>query len=351
MDMYKQMIEELKASKYPVILYGASNVAASIRRYLEKNTISIDGYIVDDDYLPKEKRCDGKPIYPLKEYTSQNDCNIILARVRCSEDMETELRGNKHIKRLYALDFAGNFSFDKDNRMSDEFYQLHKPTLDKLRADLCDEESKLHFNEFIRQKRTGCYRKKFSQNTQYFDKDLITLSDKEVFVDCGAYDGDTILSFIDNLKSNDVCFHVYAFEADSGNIEKLKSNIKDLMNVEIIPKGVYDKPGTLFFNNDGTTGAHVSDGGEKIEVTSIDEVVKDNNVTFIKMDIEGSELKALKGAEKTIKRCRPKLAICVYHKIEDLITIPQYIQSLNSDYKLYFRNYLDVSLESVLYAI
>ena len=95
----------------------------------------------------------------------------------------------------------------------------------------------------------------------------------------------------------------------------------------------------------------VTKEGTKIEATTIDEAVGDEEVTFIKMDIEGSELKALKGAEKTIRRCRPKLAICVYHRVDDLVTIPQYIQSLCPDYKLFYRNYCQLGLEAIIYAV
>ena len=69
------------------------------------------------------------------------------------------------------------------------------------------------------------------------------------------------------------------------------------------------------------------------------------------MDIEGAELEALRGAAKTIRRCKPKLAICVYHRREDLITIPQFIKSISSGYKLYLRGHLYCPSEVVLYAI
>ncbi len=351
MDLFTQMVEELKVSRYPIILYGAGYLASEIREFLEKNSISITGYAVDDKYMSGNRQYEGKPVYSLEKYTCQNDCNIIFAFSFCSERMEEELRNKEHIKKLYVLDFPGRFVLREENMMSEEFYRLHKPTLDKLRNDLCDEESKLQLDEFISQKRVGNYRKRFSHNTTYFDKDIISLSENEVYVDCGAYDGDTILSFIDNLKSDVTNICIYAFEADSSNVDKMKINLCGLKNVEIISKGVYDYTGTLFFSNEGTDGSHIDDNGEKIEVTTIDEVVRDSNVTFIKMDIEGSELKALKGAKKTIKRCRPKLAICVYHKVDDLITIPQYIQNLNPDYRLFFRNYHANAFEAVIYAI
>ncbi len=93
-------------------------------------------------------------------------------------------------------------------------------------------------------------------------------------------------------------------------------------------------------------------GNVYIAVDTIDNLVEDENVNFIKMDIEGSELKALQGAAKTIKKNKPTLTICVYHKPEDLITIPQYIRSLNNSYKFYLRMHgAVVPQELVLYAI
>ena len=97
--------------------------------------------------------------------------------------------------------------------------------------------------------------------------------------------------------------------------------------------------------------SHVSESGVGVEMTSIDNTVGSDEVTFIKMDIEGSELKALEGARKTIERCKPRLAICVYHRIDDIIAIPEFIRSTGIDYRLYFRNYHSQSIEAVIYAI
>ena len=74
-------------------------------------------------------------------------------------------------------------------------------------------------------------------------------------------------------------------------------------------------------------------------------------ITFLKMDIEGSELAALRGAERIIREQRPKLAICVYHKPEDLREIPSLLLSYHPDYKLYLRHYSINETETVLYAI
>lgn len=80
-------------------------------------------------------------------------------------------------------------------------------------------------------------------------------------------------------------------------------------------------------------------------------VKRNEKVTFIKMDIEGAELETLKGASRLIAEQKPKLAVCVYHKPEDIFTIPEYLRTLNPDYKFYLRYYTFAEWDTVLYAI
>ena len=125
-------------------------------------------------------------------------------------------------------------------------------------------------------------------------------------------------------------------------------------NIEIVKKACYSEKCILSFSvgQDQRSSIGQKNSNFKVEADSIDNVVKyDGSPIFIKMDIEGSELAALKGAVKTIVRGGTMLAVCVYHKPEDLFTIPQYIMSLNKKYKLYMRHYRDFSYDTVLYAI
>lgn len=100
-------------------------------------------------------------------------------------------------------------------------------------------------------------------------------------------------------------------------------------------------------------GDHIRSVGETmmIETTSLDSALAGKRVTFIKMDIEGAELKALMGAEKIIREQKPKLAISLYHSPEDICTIPQYLMRVRQDYKYYLRHYSLFDTETVLYAI
>lgn len=184
---------------------------------------------------------------------------------------------------------------------------------------------------------------------QYFEENIIKLNDGEVFVDGGCFDFETSNMVMERCNPT----KIYAFEPDKYNYEKIEKVIESqqLSNVVLLNKGLWNKEEVLRFSAQGSIMSRVSeDGEEKIEVVALDEVIEDK-VTFIKMDIEGSELNALRGAEKIIKRDKPKLAICIYHKPEDTIDIPSYILSLVPEYKLYIRHYSYSAAETVLYAI
>ena len=101
-------------------------------------------------------------------------------------------------------------------------------------------------------------------------------------------------------------------------------------------------------SQDGEGSLICEDGEEKIDICKID--TEAGEATFIKMDIEGAELKALMGAKETIVQNKPKLAISIYHKPEDILQIPMYLKALVPEYKFYLRQYTMSYLECVLYA-
>lgn len=185
---------------------------------------------------------------------------------------------------------------------------------------------------------------------QYFDKDILEHSNSEVFIDGGSLDGGDSLNFVEWCSSQ--YKHIFAFEPDCNNVTKLDSVSEKIENFEVYPVGMWSEKATLRFSSGQSENCAISeDGNIIIEVDSIDNTLKGHEATFIKMDIEGSELQALTGAENTIKKYKPKLAICVYHKPEDIIEIPMKILELNPNYKLWLRHYSYVDTETVLYAV
>ena len=185
---------------------------------------------------------------------------------------------------------------------------------------------------------------------QYFDKDIISYEEDEVFVDGGCLNYASAKQFLTECSS---VKKIYAFEPDEESAKRCREEAAKVAvhDYEVIEKGLYSEDTELHFVSMGNGCSGIAEEGDcVVKVCAIDQEIKEA-VTFIKMDIEGAELEALKGAAETIRKYRPKLAICVYHKPEDIIDIPKYILELNPEYKLYMRHYSDNAGETVLYAI
>lgn len=202
------------------------------------------------------------------------------------------------------------------------------------------------------------YSREFGEAEQYFGPEFIKFNDEETFVDAGCYDFRSSLALGRHCK----CVKkVYAFEPDPENykrcIQKADNRSRNrIRDVQILPYGAWSEKTTLHFRALGTVGSSFgadASAGISVPVTTIDSTIDPcNRVTMIKMDIEGSELEALKGARETILRDKPKLAICIYHKPEDLWEIPLYIKELVPEYRFYLRHHDAGGLsETVLYAL
>lgn len=186
---------------------------------------------------------------------------------------------------------------------------------------------------------------------QYFDLPYLRCGENEVFVDGGCFDGSTAINFMkwcDNKYKE-----IWAFEPDLKNLEKCKINLSEkFQNINLVAEGLWNKREIVKFNANGSAGAKIiEEGCEQIRTNRLDDIIPDKKVSFIKLDIEGAELNALKGAEKIIREQKPKLSICIYHKPEDIWEIPSLLLEYNSDYIFYIRHYSLGAAETILYAI
>lgn len=185
---------------------------------------------------------------------------------------------------------------------------------------------------------------------QYFQSNYYgnTLLVDETYVDCGAFDGDSIKGFLDAV--NNKYKKIYAFEPDSDNYMKLEEMAEHVENLECYNMATGNKTGYCKFEKTATSGSCISDvGSVDVKIVRLDEQITDD-ISLLKMDIEGAELDSLMGAEQLIKRCKPKLAICVYHRFSDLYLIPQFLKSIVPEYKFSLRQHDRSLYETVLYA-
>lgn len=189
----------------------------------------------------------------------------------------------------------------------------------------------------------------------YFDPNIIRLHEEEVFVDAGALNLETSFRFMEECKNSHVGdYKIHAFEPDAESYRRCVDMLKDMpdANIQMHNAGLWSEDTTLYFEEMGNAASRISKEktGTSIRVTALDRCISDP-VTFIKMDIEGAELEALKGSRETIQRYRPRLAISAYHKKEDLVELPAYIKELVPEYKLFIRHYSNAAIETVLYAV
>jgi len=219
---------------------------------------------------------------------------------------------------------------------------------------LSDNASRLTFNFLMCQRlypAPQLFELAFDANhPQYFDRGIITTNENEVFVDCGAYTGDTVQGYIKHMGKYK---HIYAYEPDPDQFITCQKNLSNLENISLRNAGVSVRSDVLQFTRTGASSTFANRPGKGISVPiiSLDEDILEP-VTFIKMDIEGFEIEAINGARRHITNEKPKLAICLYHVLSDFWEIPTLVHSLNPDYNLYVRHYhRSYYWETVLYAV
>jgi FkbM family methyltransferase len=345
-----------------IIIYGWGQLGRKIFHGLIKAGVRISA-IVDQNFVHWNSDYEGctiiSPDEAAKKYYKDHLCVVTVIR-----NYEKNL---KYLKKLGFLNVSyflpvlwryPNYLLPQYNiDLPSKMLQCKKVITEAYNI-LEDDESR---NEFLNQlkwmvsltenKVPACE----PHENQYFPNNLFKLKPDEVFIDCGAYDGDTILTY---LKTTDDKFSkIIAFEPDAKNVELLKETISKkypnlASRIEILDCGAGSYSGTASFSADGNEASHIcSDGENSIRIIKIDSIPSARNATYIKMDIEGAELDALKGCEDIIKLSIPKLAVCVYHKQDHLWEIPLFIKKINPSYKIFIRRYRDEYGDVVCYAI
>ena len=338
-------LRELRGRKKPVYIYGAEITAERVKRRLEENGIDICGYFVDNEYY-KGKGEGEYPIFSFDYVMGLPEADVVLGfyeyGIAYSKIEKGEFGNNG---KVFYLNPEPLFDYEYYLANRERFHEAYDLLSDDLSRDTMRAYMDNRMNGVLRPL-LNCY-----MPGQYFIPEMHFSSD-EVYIDSGMYDGDTIVEFIRHCPNY---ARIIGFEPDEGNLERFRLRNLPMEGLEVHSAGVWSEEDVLCFSADGATFSKIAESGDaSLRVMSIDSLEIGKPVTFIKMDIEGSELEALKGARETIRRDMPKLAICVYHRKEDMITIPQYIRSLEPEgrsYAFYLRHHGLCGNETVLYAI
>lgn len=338
-----------------VCVWGMGNMGSYLPEKLITHNIKVDFFCDNNEEKIARKEYRGIPCISFEELCKYKDETIVIVATRYYKEIYAQLieSGFHNIDRIFDGKFDLAIFLKKNNikKITEKMLEV----IDILE----DEESCRVYTRIIQEWVRNEY--KYGQlddiftEPQYFVEGIIKRDAIRNFADCGAYDGDTLDDYVAYIGENGFD-KVYLFELSKENCKKLINNIElkyktciDKLIVE--NKGVSDRNEKIEYFDEDEGSRLTEKGNTEGEIISIDSYFNNIEVDFIKMDIEGEELKALEGAKNVIKNQSPQLAICIYHKPEDIYEIPLKIREFKSDYKIYIRHHTDLLNETVCYAI
>lgn len=346
---YKEILEE----RDQIYIFGAKQLGEKLLPQLQEMNYRIKGFI-DNNKKIQNTRFHGLNIFSLDDLMSQREkITVIVASINYIGEILQQLKDAGFTKIIpYHILTVYNEEFDSEqpfNGLYQDVYQ-NKHEYDNLINLFEDDESKFVFNKIMHFRATydiSVYKEINNKLSKEYFEGFIPYTNQP-FVDGGGFDGDTAKDFLDYAKNN--YSKIYFFEPDEKSFNTAKTDLSKIKNIEFHQKGLSDSYQVMKFDSRGDFGSLFTEEGDiEIECVSLDDIVKEDTA-FIKLDIEGYELKALKGAKRLIKN-GSILAVCVYHKAFDMWQIPKFILEINPNYKFYLRHYTDTIFETVLYGI
>ena len=332
--MERELWKYLKTADKPILLYGMGNGADKIINVLEFYGIEFQGVFASDGFV-RDKLFHGKKIMSYGEAKEiYGEMIVLLCFGSAREDVRENVLKIASEQELYAPEVpvvAGGL-------FCEEYYNSNKDRFNKVYERLSDEQSRKTYENLIKYKLSGkieyLLECEVGEDEPY--NSFLKLNNTESFLDLGAYTGDTVADFV---KRVDGYKKIFAAEPDFKNFNRLVANTENLKDIFCFNVGISDFCGLAPFSMNGSRNSKKEKGTKEIEFKTVDALVAQNEITYIKMDVEGEEENAIKGAKNTILRDKPKMLVSAYHKTDDLILLPETVMNIRDDYKIYIRHF------------
>ena len=334
----KTVWENLKAVDKPIVLYGMGNGADRILDRCIAEDIAVSGVFASDAFVRGQtfrsyQVCKYADI--VKKY---ENFVIVIAFASESPMVLEDFYGLADKHETYAPHVA---IFSGDDIVSFPWLQAHAAQLQMVYDNLADARSREVFADIINYKLSGKLKYLQNSTSQRQDdlRELLNFDQNEVYVDLGAYDGDTIREFLQLTRG--AYSKIFALEPDKKNFIKLQRFIaqEQLPNVELLNSGIWCKPGEHnFFQRGGRMSSFSEQGKVSVKVDSLDNILGKSAVSYIKMDVEGAEEEALIGGSEHLAKYMPKLFVAGYHRDDDLWKLPQLLWNI-APYKIFLRRH------------
>jgi FkbM family methyltransferase len=330
-----------------IAIFGAGHYGEMAFRYLRESGLKVLCF-VDNSVVKQGSKIDGIPVISPEQLKSLAPSTVFIAARHAVKPISEQLT----ILNLPNISFDAYFVIKNLERI--------KKVRDVL---LTDNHSKYVYDSVLKAMLTGnkTYCAEVMEGKQYFALPSFQNIDGVYFVDAGAYVGDTVEKFI--WANNGVFGHIYAFEPGITQFQALTKRMKRLIgewaltdsDITLIQAGLgreyQELPMVVDHEQLQCSSFLSSNAGENLSVPvfSLDEYLMDRPTTFIKADIEGMELDMLYGAKKTIEKFRPRLALSIYHRPEDIFQIAEYVHSIVPEYRMAVRQHAPILMETTLY--
>lgn len=338
----------LKSTELPIFIYGMGDGALKIMRVFEQYKIPLSGFFASDEFV-RGHTFEGHLVHTLSQIETLVDKFVVVlafaAGYQSLYDRINEIAA-KHILLAPDVPVAGSGLFT---------YSYCLKNAEKIQTVydmLADEKSRQVFADVINFKISGKidYLNICTTPKEEIYNEIIPLGKDEVFVDLGAYNGDTVHEFMNACGGS--FRHVYAFEPNPKNFRKMSKNLPDDERITLFNGAAWNENGMVQFSANEGRMSRVNGGGKAVEIPTyvIDDAVKEQ-ATVIKLDVEGAERRAILGASRHIAG-GAKILCSLYHRNEDIFELPLLIKSINPELKFYIRHQLYIpAWETNLYCI
>ncbi|MCL4338826.1 FkbM family methyltransferase [Patescibacteria group bacterium] len=357
----------------PCVVFGAARMGKIFVENLQAKNIKVSAIVDNNPKLHDRKIGEAKIISFVTAKKLYLATPILVASLMYESEIYSLLK-KAGFKYIYPLGYLNILypdifiSSEYENTFNSLFSKRNLIDILQTEQILTESNSKKIFENLIKF-RLSLDKKyiKLAQSSKktYFDESILKLNSQEILADCGAFDGDTVLSFCKTVKNK--FMKIYSFEPDTANYIKLQKISRKIDHKRIIPikRGVFYKEGTIDFSENSSVDSriikknlsnnHAAGNAGKtksIRLSSLDFFFRDKpKPTIIKMDIEGVEREALLGAKKIIRQTKPKLIISIYHHAADLWKLILLIKKLNPSYKLFVRHYSNELVDTICIAV
>ncbi len=347
------------AQNKPLVLYGMGDGADKLLRQLERLHLQPAGIFASDQFV-RGQNFAGLPVLTYAEAKGRFGEMLVLI---CFGTEQPDVLAN--IAKIAAEQelYAPHLPLFGSTLADEAFWQVYQEQLTAAATVWADAQSRAVYRNYLYYMWTG--RIEYLQQAtspRLAVWPLLDLQADEVYLDLGAYDGDTVEEFAALVQGS--WRQIWALEPDAKNFAKLQARIAGLPKAQALPMAVYQSSGELIFNGQAGRNSAISELGAKakkqyaVQGISLDDLQRDYlhcMPTYIKMDVEGAEESALLGGRQLLAqtdRPRPKLAIAAYHRTEDIFKLPLLLKELNPDYHLYLRHHPYIpGWETNIYAI